>query len=214
MCKTFISRHILHQYWYTCPIALTVRRNPQHRSLLTVVSVTSVIGRASSATFERPWGNFSAQLWTALSDKHFTLRKQETFRYERPLHWVVLPTKTYNRTLLFGITLLKHGHHFDHWNQPLNTRMRVCYLDCHEARLCRYAVIHIENLLLQLQLFYFHLWPIYWLSLIHMLQYISSSFTFRGSSLSLFRFLSHHRMTSLSFVTKWKFLESVTVHII
>jgi hypothetical protein len=37
---TFISRHILHQHWYTCPIALPVRRNPQHRRLLTVVSAT------------------------------------------------------------------------------------------------------------------------------------------------------------------------------
>jgi hypothetical protein len=31
--KTFISRHILHQlHWYTCPMALPVRRNPQRRS--------------------------------------------------------------------------------------------------------------------------------------------------------------------------------------
>jgi hypothetical protein len=37
----FFSRHILHQYWYTCPIALPVRRNQQHRSLLTVVSAIS-----------------------------------------------------------------------------------------------------------------------------------------------------------------------------
>jgi hypothetical protein len=44
--------------------------------------------------------------------------------------------------------------------------MRVCYLDCHEAGLCCYLVIHIENLLRPLQLFYFHLWPIYWLSLL------------------------------------------------
>jgi hypothetical protein len=32
--------------------------------------------------------------------------------------------------------------------------------------LCCYLVIHIENLLHPLQLFYFHLWPIYRLSLI------------------------------------------------
>jgi hypothetical protein len=37
-------------------------------------------------------------------------------------------------------------------------RMRVCYLDCHEAGLCCYLVIHIENLLRQLQLFCFYLW--------------------------------------------------------
>jgi hypothetical protein len=32
-------------------------------------------------------------------------------------------------------------------------RMRVCYLDCHEAGLCCYLVIHIEILLHLLQLF-------------------------------------------------------------
>jgi hypothetical protein len=46
-------------------------------------------------------------------------------------------------------------------------RMTVCYLDCHEAGLCCYLVIHIENLLRPLQLFYFHLCPIYWLSVVH-----------------------------------------------
>jgi hypothetical protein len=44
--------------------------------------------------------------------------------------------------------------------------MRVCYIDCHEAGLCCYLVIHIENLLHPLQLLYFYLWPIYWFSLI------------------------------------------------
>jgi hypothetical protein len=76
----------------------TCASNPQHSSLLTVVSATSAPGRASS--------------------------------------------------------------------EPLNKRMRVCYLDCHEAGLCRCLVIHIETLLRPLQLFYFHLWPIYWLSLV------------------------------------------------
>jgi hypothetical protein len=45
-------------------------------------------------------------------------------------------------------------------------RMRVCYLDYHEAGLCCYLVIHIGNVLRPLQLFYFHLWPIYWFSLV------------------------------------------------
>jgi hypothetical protein len=31
----FICRRILHQHWYTCPIVLPVRRNPQRRRLLT-----------------------------------------------------------------------------------------------------------------------------------------------------------------------------------
>jgi hypothetical protein len=35
-------------------------------------------------------------------------RKQETFLYEYSLHWVILPKKGHNRTLLFGSILLKH----------------------------------------------------------------------------------------------------------
>jgi hypothetical protein len=42
-------------------------------------------------------------------------------------------------------------------------RVGVCYLDSHEAGLCCYLVIRIENLLRPLQLFYFRFWPIYWL---------------------------------------------------
>jgi hypothetical protein len=71
--------------------------------------------------------------------------------------------RTQNRTLLFFTTQLKHGRHSDYWNQPLNKRMRFC----HEAGLCCYLVIHIENLLHPLQLFYFRLWPLYWLSLVY-----------------------------------------------
>jgi hypothetical protein len=80
--------------------------------------------------------------------------------------------KTHNRTLLFGSILLKQSRHFDFWNQPLKMHMCVCYLDRREAGLCCYLVIHIEKLLQPLQLFYFHLWPIYWLSLVPLL-YIS-----------------------------------------
>jgi hypothetical protein len=61
----------------------------------------------------------------------------------------------------------------------MNMRMRVCYLDRHEAGLCCYLVIHIENLLRPLQLFYFHLWPIYWLYLLtlpRMQTYMSLTF--------------------------------------
>jgi hypothetical protein len=46
-------------------------------------------------------------------------------------------------------------------------RTRVCYLDYHEAGLCCYLVIRIENALSPLQPFFFHLWPIYWLSLVY-----------------------------------------------
>jgi hypothetical protein len=57
------------------------------------------------------------------------------------LHWVLLHTKNAQTTLLFDSTLLKHGRHFDYWNKLLNMRMRVCYLDYHEAGLCCYLVI-------------------------------------------------------------------------
>jgi hypothetical protein len=39
--RTYISRHILYEHQHTCPIALPVSQNPQHRILLTVVSATS-----------------------------------------------------------------------------------------------------------------------------------------------------------------------------
>jgi hypothetical protein len=93
-------------------------------------------------------------------------RKQVTHLYEYALHWVLSRTKAYNSTLLFGSILHKHGRHFDYWNQSLNMLMDVCYLGCHEVGLYCYLVIHIKTLLDLLQLFYFHLWPIYLLSLV------------------------------------------------
>jgi hypothetical protein len=88
--------------------------------------------------------------------------------YEYPLYWGLLPIqKKPNTMLLFVSTVLKHGLHFDYWKQPLNMCMLVCNLDCHEAGLCCYLMIHIQNLFRPLQLFYFHLWPIYWLSLLY-----------------------------------------------
>jgi hypothetical protein len=53
--------------------------------------------------------------------------------------------------------------------------MRVCYLDCHEAGLCCYLVKHIENLLHPLQLYYYHLWPSCWLSLLSLLITVKAS---------------------------------------
>jgi hypothetical protein len=69
--------------------------------------------------------------------------------------------------LLFRSTPLRHCSHFDYWYQPLNMSMRVCYLHYREVGLCCYLVIHIESLLRPLQLFYFHSWSIYWLSLVY-----------------------------------------------
>jgi hypothetical protein len=53
------------------------------------------------------------------------------------------------------------------YETSLWTCARVCYLNCHETGLYYYLMIHIGNLLHLLQLFYFHLWPTYWLSLVN-----------------------------------------------
>jgi hypothetical protein len=67
--------------------------------------------------------SFATQLRTVLCDKLF-----------QPLFFMNIlciesffsQKKTHNRTLIFCRILLKHGRHFDYWNQPLNMRMRVC----------------------------------------------------------------------------------------
>jgi hypothetical protein len=98
--KICISRHILHQHWYTCPIALPVRRNPQHRSLLTVVSANSVPPfhyLRFSNVFERiSWP--SCEHIYATNTSHCKLK---TFIYEYPPQWVLLHTqKNYNNAAL------------------------------------------------------------------------------------------------------------------
>jgi hypothetical protein len=163
-CGTLISisRHIFHQQWYTCPcpIALLVRRNPQHRSLLTLVSATSVPGRSSYATFERlQISRPSCEPVYATNTSHC---KQETFLWMSFSIVSFCPQRTHNRTQPLGSAVLRHGRHFDYWNQPLNMHMRICYLDCHEAAMCWYLVVHMGNLLHPLQLSYFYLWPFYW----------------------------------------------------
>jgi hypothetical protein len=57
--------------------------------------------------------------------------------------------KMENRTLLSGSIPLKHDRHFGCLKKPMNTRMRVSYLDCHEADLCCNLVKHIEKITLQ-----------------------------------------------------------------
>jgi hypothetical protein len=123
----FISRHILHQHWFTCPIALPVCPNPQHGSLLTVVSATSAHPiqpvRLSEifATFLDPGVNrFTWQTLPTAKRKHFFVNILciELF----------YPRKKHNIKLLFGSTQVKHGCHFDYRIQPLNMLMRFCYL--------------------------------------------------------------------------------------
>jgi hypothetical protein len=100
--------------------------------------------------FSRP----ICELLYAINTSH---RKQEIFLYDILCIESFWPQKYITERCLSAV-LIKHRRHVDYWNQPLN--MRVCYLDCHEAGLCCYIIIHIENLLHQLQPFYFHLWPI------------------------------------------------------
>jgi hypothetical protein len=147
MEKAFISQHILHQHSYASPIALSVLRNPRRISLSAVVSATSAPARASSVTFEalERISRLSCEPLYAINASH----SKQSF----------CPQETHNRKSLFSSILLKHGRQFNYWNQPLNMGLRVCYLDCHEAGLCCYLLIHITAV-------YFHMWPIYWLSLV------------------------------------------------
>jgi hypothetical protein len=90
--KKCISRHIHHQHWYTCPISLPVRRNPKHRSLLTIISTTSA-PQFQPLRHQRNvchQGGFIADQTDATGTPN---HKQDTFIYECPLHWVFLPTK-------------------------------------------------------------------------------------------------------------------------
>jgi hypothetical protein len=139
---------------------------PQHEGPLIDVSATSA-PPSHHLRFSNVIQRISRPSCEQLYATNTSHRKQETFHNEYPLQWALLPRKkTHNRTHIFGSTLLKHGLHFDYWNKPLNICMCVCYLDCHEAGLCCYLVLHIQNLLRPLQLFYFHLRPIYWLSVV------------------------------------------------
>jgi hypothetical protein len=163
--EIFISRHILHQHRYNCPIALPVRRNPQHRSFLTVVSATSAL---PFQTLRHQWNvchpvvkYFTRQTLPTINRKHFFMKILciESFCPQKR-------TTEHCSSVVIAQVLSP----FWLLNQPLNFSMHVCYLDCHEAGLCCYLDIHTENLLHPLELFYFHLWPIYWLSFVWMMK--------------------------------------------
>jgi hypothetical protein len=153
----------LHQHRYTGPIDLLVRRNPHHKSYMCVVSAISTLPfqrlRHLRNVCHPVVNHFMPQTLPTVNRKHFFMNILciESFCLQ----------KTHNRTLLFGSTFVKHGRPFGYWNQPLNMRMRIRYLDCHAAGMCCYLVIHIENLLRPLQLLYFHLWHNCWLFLVH-----------------------------------------------
>jgi hypothetical protein len=116
-----ICRYILRQHWCTCLIALPVRRNLKQRSLLTVVSATSALPfqprRHQRNVFHPVVNRFTRQTLPIIKRKHFFMN---VFCVES-----FCPQETHKRTLLLGSALLKHGLHFDYWNQPLNMCVRV-----------------------------------------------------------------------------------------
>jgi hypothetical protein len=157
-------------------ILLSARINSFTRCTVASVAVSRWSpSQSSSATFKRLGENILTQLWTALCNKHFPHRPSCELLYatntshsnEYILRRVRLLTITHNRMQLFSIILFKHGRHFDNWNQPLNVYTHSCYLHRHEPGLCCYIVIHIENLSHPSWLFFFHLCPIYWRSLVY-----------------------------------------------
>jgi hypothetical protein len=165
--KIIISRRILHQHWYTwytCPIAYQcVETRSIQVEVFLLLSQSLPHLRFNLFVISEMFAAKAETLY-ATDTSH---RKKETYLYEYPLHWVLLPTKMAQHNAVLRFYTLKHGRRFDYWNQPLNMRMRVCYVDCDEAGLCCYLVTHTENRLRPLQLFYFHLWPIYWPSVVY-----------------------------------------------
>jgi hypothetical protein len=132
--KAFISRHILRQRRYACPIALPVRRNPQHGSHLTVVSATSgsplQLLRHQRNIFHQVVNRFTRQTLPTVNRKYFFINILciESFCLQKK-------KKAQQKASL------RYGRHIDYWNKPLNMRMLICYLDCHEAGVCCYLVI-------------------------------------------------------------------------
>jgi hypothetical protein len=133
--KTFITRHILHQTLI----------HLFHR----------FISASKTSSIQVIWLLSQPLLHLRSSTKHLS-SSCESICVTDTSHrqQSSCPQETRKRKLLCA-TSFWHGLHFDNWNQSLNMRMRVCCLHCHEAGLCCYLVIHIENLLHSLQLFLF-----------------------------------------------------------
>jgi hypothetical protein len=106
-----ISRHVLHQHGYTCPIALPVRRNPQHRSLLTVVSATS----APPCQPLHHQRNVCHQVVKRFTRQRLPPVNRKYFFISIVCIGSFYHKKRHNKSLLFGSILFKHGRHFDFW---------------------------------------------------------------------------------------------------
>jgi hypothetical protein len=113
--KTFISWHILHQHWYTCPIPLLVRWIPQHRSLLTVASAISALQfqplRHQRSLCQPAVNHFTQETRPNMNRKHFFAlspfaHKKRTTERTCKSTWVVNILYTINRPSSWDT-----GHH-------------------------------------------------------------------------------------------------------
>jgi hypothetical protein len=141
--KPFISWHNLHRHWYTCPIVLPVRQNPQHRSLCFCCSLNRANWLGIIWDFQMSFRDSRPScepLYMAIISHH----EQETFLYEYALHRVLLTQKKKKKRTTQRCSSAAHTSStvaINYWNQP----MHICYLDCHEVGMCCYLVIHKEN---------------------------------------------------------------------
>jgi hypothetical protein len=90
--KNIYSSTILHQHWYTCPITLPVRRNPQHIRCLSHFHTPLQPHRHQRNVCHPVVNSFT---WRTLPSE------QEWLIFFALSH---LTTKTHNSTLHFGIT--------------------------------------------------------------------------------------------------------------
>jgi hypothetical protein len=149
MEETFISRRILHQQWCTSLIALPVRRNPQHRRLLTVVSATS----------QPPFQRLHHQRNDCHPNTNRFTRQTHSIVNRKPLFMNILRIESFRpqnkRTTERYSSVFAPQARSPFWLLKLASemRMRVWYLDCHEAGLCCSLVIRIQNILRPLQIY-------------------------------------------------------------
>jgi hypothetical protein len=145
--KKFISRHI----------TLPVRRNPYHRSLLTVVSAIPHLRfnlffmNKAFITFLDPVVNrFTRQILPTVNSKYFL----RIFFALSPFAHKKRTIERWSSAAQSPFWLLKSAS--EHAHERLLSRMSWSWA----------VLLPSENLLRPLQLFYSHLWPNYWLSLV------------------------------------------------
>jgi hypothetical protein len=146
--KTFISRHNHHQHWYTCPIALPMHWNLQHRSLLAVFSATSA---PLFQPLRHQWIIYHPVVNHLTWQTLLTINRKHFFMNILSIEFFCSQKRTIE--CCYSVVHTQAQSHFAYCNQPLNMHMHVCYIDCHGAGLCCYLVIHIGNLFIHYSCF-------------------------------------------------------------